>query len=80
MFSTCPPFQQIVLLKIDDPGTFHKKTLQLLTATISFKINLNLPNLPMFVSLVLVVAVVIVTVIDFGVSVIKYTRVFETQH
>ena len=59
---------------------FTKKTLQLLTATISFKINLNLPNLPMFVCLVLVVAVVIVTVIDFGVSVIKYTRVFETQH
>ena len=56
---------------------FTEKTLQLLTATISFKINFNLPNLPMFVCLVLVVAVVVVTVIDFGVSVIKYTRVFE---
>ena len=54
-----------------------KNVLQLLTATVSFKINLNLP---MFVCLVFVVSVVIVTVFYFGESVIKYTRVIETQY
>lgn len=48
--------------------SFSKTTLQLLTITGFFKINLNLP---MFVCLVFVVAVATVTVIDFRVSVIK---------
>lgn len=48
--------------------SFSKTTLQLLTVTGFFKINLNLP---MFVCLVFVAAVATVTVIDFIVSVIK---------
>ena len=54
-----------------------KNVLQILTATVSFKINLNLPTV---VCLVFVISVVIVTVFDFGMSVIIYTRVTETRH